>query len=201
MAITTLWCRSDSHTINGLSALKLDITNSASNATLPATFVGLTNFPPPSCNTTFRLQSVAIRHSDGSETSLGTNVASTGKSLSGQIIQGVYSATWNCPQTNLVATDALHIIWFTQEDNPVRTATRDWVSPQLGWSKLNASTWTVYRYEYSAATIVGGGPSQFQFLVAAVLYYGDGTYTTYLDGLDYDEEGPGGSGIFFGSDF
>ena len=67
----TLYFRSDTHTINGLTANQLAIVPSSSSQNINAVFGGVTNYPePPPTSANFYISEIAIRHVDGSETVL-----------------------------------------------------------------------------------------------------------------------------------
>ena len=183
----TLYCRSDTHTINGLTAKILAITNSYSSSYMQPTVSqqgGLDN--PYSVQGLYRAATISIVHADGSEYTIGTAEAQTSRT-SGP--EGVQSATFSCPQTSMLITDAIKIVWYCE--NTIRgvqqhSITDTWISGQLGWLKLNASTWTLYRYSYLSYSIIPVNPPfQYMHVVASRIYYGDSIHATYIDGIDY----------------
>lgn len=56
------------------------------------------------------------------------------------------SGTWSCPETVLVATDAIYVeIWYKWSATGTWIWTDDsWITEQLGTTILNVATWTVY---------------------------------------------------------
>lgn len=174
----TLYCRSDSHTINTVSGYKLLDTNSSSNINIADGWS--TGAPVPiSTQGTYSVVTLSIVHSDGSETSLGSSAASTTRTVTNATAEGVQSATFSCSDTVIQPTDALKVVWGVHCQLRA-DVTATWISEQLQWSKLNASTWTIYRYSYaySVATVGFSGG-------IARIYFGDSTYTTYIEGIDY----------------
>jgi hypothetical protein len=102
---------------------------------------------------------ISVLHSDGSETSLGTNVASyVFNDLWGGsgTHEGEYNADWSCPgYGSWSVTDALKIVmnielkaYNAALSLETITGSLTFVTSQLGWSALGASTWTLYRYIY-----------------------------------------------------
>jgi hypothetical protein len=192
----TLYCRSDTHTINGLTANILAITNSSASGYFEKTITA--NFPAPgtTCHGDYQALSIAILHADGSETSLGTVIANTSQvavateEYRTATVQGVQSATFVCPSTTLMPTDALKIIWYEViNTTPANSNQATWVSAQLGWARLNSATWTLYRYSYASATLYGSGYPYYGHAATVRLYYGDSTHATYIDGIDYQLSG------------
>jgi len=102
---------------------------------------------------------VYVLHSNGSLTSLGTGVASStfsdrwGGAGSRTTTQ---SATWACPgYGSWTSTDALYIkmnidlkanSWPLGQSQYNQPGSVIFITPQLGWSGLNATTWTMSRY-------------------------------------------------------
>jgi hypothetical protein len=117
---------------------------------------------------------VYVLHSDGSETSLGNGIAEVNNPT-----VGYNSATWNCPVTSLASTDAIKIVGniITDGDN----ASRTFVSSQLQWGNLNASTWTFYFY--FSLTVFQQPPGLFHFI--NIVHHGDSTRNTRIEGINY----------------
>ena len=173
---TTLYFRSDTHTINTATGYILAILNSSSpnKSTLYSAGSGGSCY---GASTTQYISAIALRHADGSETVIasGALAPTTRRGNS----QGIQSATWNCPSTTMLPTDALKITYsvdFYMDGYYFGTLTAVWISDVLRWGKLNATTWTFYRYTISTAQLhtCNGG-----------LFFGDSSYTTYVDGIDY----------------
>jgi len=131
------YMRSDSHTINGITCYKLGTLNTSSFLQAGhSTGLNLTH--------DWGIRAY-VRHADGSEAEItsGTPVAIVSRNANGE---GIQSATWVCPETDLVSTDAIRIeIWarfsgfaWSQLVFP------GFITEQLSGHKLNGSTWTVY---------------------------------------------------------
>lgn len=199
MPITTLYCRSDTHTVNNVTGYILDTTNSSSNDNIDSgAKIGASPGPPGQDMGYYYVSSISIIHADGSETSLdsGTLAQTTHGPTYNEDSQTVESATWGCPSTSLLSTDAIKIVWATYGLNgrigytPNWPQTRIWISNQLGWSKLNSATWTLYRYYRFYALTEGlvNPPYYYGQRVETWIYYGDSTYTTYIAGIDYSAD-------------
>lgn len=118
---------------------------------------------------------VVIRHLDGSETSIDTGVANYHNPAS----DGEWSATWSCPGATMVATDALKITGnITTVDG---TTSRIFITEQLGWGGLNASTWTFY-FAFTKG-MLSPPPNT---VWGNRVYHGDTTTDTRIEGIDYN---------------
>ena len=143
MPVETRYMRSDKHTINGLEAYVLGVAESSSLAELSGCTVD-------SSGQYFMIGiRVYIRHEDGSETEITPGETVAIYSLgTGADWTGTVSASWDCPETSLNATDAIKIdvrcmcgtAWSESSAKTIAT----FITEQLDASKLNASTWTVY---------------------------------------------------------
>jgi hypothetical protein len=92
---------------------------------------------------------VAVRHADGSETPLGSKVAQVSRSVDGI---GLQSATWVCPLTSLVSTDAVVVRVYMKIGTGAWQLVMSFITEQLGASQLNNVTWTVYYYTQRSYT-------------------------------------------------
>ena len=137
MATSTQYMRNDTHTINSLLANKLGTTDTTGTS-------GSCSRPDDGGTITFDYD-VLIRHSGGTTTSLGTGVAQTSRVQGNGY--GFQSATWVCPSTSMVSTDAIELIMNIGASGAY-AGNRYFITSQLGWSKLEASTWTIKRYTY-----------------------------------------------------
>ena len=142
MPTVTMYMRSDQHTVNGLTAYKLDTVNSAS----------LKEISGCSVDTRTHYFHIGIRvfivHPDGSEDEVtdGTAVAIAPVGT-GSDITTTTCNTWDCPERLLYTEDAIKIVvecmcgYSWSESSAVVLAT--FVTEQLGAVRLNASTWHV----------------------------------------------------------
>jgi hypothetical protein len=130
MPVETRYFRSDSQTVNGLTANKLLTSQSgAAGYVTSDQFIGIR---------------VWRRLADGTEIEItgGTAVAIADTDTA----DGIYSATWNCPETQLNPTDVIVVRVYSGGASPPTTLRGTWITEQLGALKLDASTWTVYYY-------------------------------------------------------
>lgn len=131
----TRYMRSNTQTINGLLAYVLGLSQST---TLLYTVVGSNE------TVTFAVDA-AIRHSNGSETSIGTKVAQAIHNktyLSGKFeVDGTFDIS---PAQAMVSTDSIVIRVYGKIGSGSWNLLRTFTSEQLGASQLNAVTWTVH---------------------------------------------------------
>jgi hypothetical protein len=197
---TTLYMRSDNQTVNTVLGYKLQETNSDSvlSFNTTASFKNSPNGDMSTYNGTANYNGIYayVLHSDGSTTLLGSSVANTqrtGQSSS----EGIQNSTFSCPETNLVVTDALEIVLYADAQIDGGTGpyniTRTFVSNQLGWVKLEATDWTIYRYskyDWNSFHICipppyCGSVNAMNSACYATLSHGNSTYTTYISGINY----------------
>jgi hypothetical protein len=132
--ISPRYMRSDTHTINGLQAYKLDSSQSASYLQASVT--------ETESNTVYWGIRVWKRSSAGSETEItsGAPVAQVSRSLSGY---GIQSATWNCPNTTLTPTDSIVVRVYCMNGGDW-TLQATFTTTQLNAQTADPTTWTVY---------------------------------------------------------
>jgi hypothetical protein len=134
---TTTWV------VNGLTAFKLQTTNSTSGTGAYSSATGNLSI--------YWGIRVWKRVAAGTETEItaGTPVAQVSRSEFGY---GEQSETWACPLTVLVSTDAIVARIYYKMGGGDWTLCAEWISEQLGAVSLDAATWTVTyrttRYEY-----------------------------------------------------
>ena len=135
--------RSDKHTVNGLEAYILGTTESAS-------LEEVTGCTVDKSTESFHIGiRVYIRHADGSETEVtpGSTVA-IAELPTGADTTTTISGTWDCPDTSLSDTDAIVVrvrcVCGTGWTEGAATTIAEFITEQLGATKLDASTWTVY---------------------------------------------------------
>jgi len=166
-ALSATWyMRNDTQTVNTVNGYILGDTQSSSSVEWHA--IDMTGTVDINWD-------VSVLHSDGSETSIGSGVANYHNPTS----NGEFSATWSCPTVNLVATDAIKVVGHIVTDGTNQT--RTFVSSQLFWSKLNATTWTFY---FCYAKQISGHPPNQNF--GNYVYHGDPTKNTRIEGIDYN---------------
>jgi hypothetical protein len=163
----TRYMRSDTETVNGLTAYILNATQSSTYATR---LIG--DFLPSTTQCYVGIR-VWYRNSDSTEHEItsGSAVAVTYSTTS-----QLKSATWSCPETALVSTDSIVVRVYGEPDNSAPTALVETFSTeQLGASWLNASTWTVYYYIYRVAQ--GGGNYAYSYR------FGSSTYNSRIENI------------------
>ena len=177
----TLYHRSDTHTVNGLNAYKLEETNSASNGYFGIDIVGTI--------TGYYKSDVKIRHSDGSETIIGSNVAQTSRSSNDE---GYQSATWSCPQTQLNSGDALLIKECALLSS--YTGERQFITKQLDYLGLASATWTFTRWTTWYNYLFMGN-----YRTKALIRHGSSSYATRVSGVELQQYVDIGLRIYDGS--
>ncbi len=167
----TFHFRGDQHTISGQLGYKLGTSQGDTiiHVALGPLLLGIATY---SCNS-----DVYIRHVDGSETLLGSSIASTSLTTDPG---GYLDGTWNCPETDLVTTDAIKIVERTILEGG--TATETWITDQLGWTKLNATTWTFHRMTFLG---VGYIPQPPHWLFFAATTHGTIAGDTQVQNIGY----------------
>lgn len=179
---TTLYCRSDTQTVNTIFGYILSDTNSSSSDSFYA--YSTRNTSSTIVSHGYTNANVAIIHADGSSTVLATAIAQTDRASSSNMDESVVeSVSWSCPDTTLVPTDALQITWHAETFMPDAAAgntDRLFITVPLNWSKLNSATWTLYRYRRYRRLNTGNEREVWSYI-----YHGDSTYTTYITGIDY----------------
>ena len=100
---------------------------------------------------------ISIIHANGSETSLDTDVAAVDVAQTYAAVadkESSYNATWACPGYGAwVSSDRLKFVlkvngtfssaWLSTYN---WSFSRTFITPQLNWTSLEATTWTLYRY-------------------------------------------------------
>jgi len=162
MPVEIRYMRSDQHTVNNLTAY---ILGTAQSNTLEEV----------SCCTVTQSRyyfyigiRVYVVHADGSEEEItpGESVARAPMGT-GADYTGMISATWDCPETDLEPTDAIKIdvrtICGPAWDESSASTHATFITEQLGATKLDASTWTVYYRVRRDQVTVGTPPYQITY--------------------------------------
>jgi len=174
MPTETRYFRSDTHTVNGLTAFKLGTTNttihSTSSTSITVTaYIGIR---------------VWKRSSDGVETEITGGlcvalapvpVASTYQLVTGQ---------WLCPTVTLAPTDSIVVRVYACDSaggNQQILSGCNFSTEQLGAGSLNQSQWTVY---YCCFALIAAGT----YLV--FFAFGSSTYPTRIEGFAWSEYVP-----------
>jgi hypothetical protein len=163
----TWFMRGDQHTINSLTAYKLWKPQTATARTYIETK------PIYELSAEWRIQ-VWKRSQSGTETPISSGiVAQVTRTNPGG---GLQSATWNCPETNLSPADAIVVRVYQRFEGFSWQLAGTFITPQLGATKLNATTWTVYYYT-----------KLFWFTQSskAYFYWGTTTYNSRIQNIEY----------------
>jgi len=138
MVSETRYFRSDTWTVNGLLANKLQTARSGvAGEVLISIYDDNVNVPQ------YLGIRATVRHSDNSEDEItsGTAVA-----IASGDATALINATWTPPQTDLVATDAIIVSVYGNDATPPTIGLKTFITEQLGDTRLDASQWTVYYY-------------------------------------------------------
>jgi len=161
--------RGDQHTVNGLLAYILGTAQSDIARSYTGSYADLV-----SASWGIR---VWVRHSDGSmeEVTGGSPVAIVTRTGPGS---GIQSNTWSCPETSLVATDAIQIRVYMRFGTGTWVTMANWLTEQLGATQLDAITWTVYYY-----TVLTWDAELAESV--ATFYWGTSTYNSRIENFSY----------------
>jgi len=89
---------------------------------------------------------------------------------------GLLSGTWNCIQTPLVSTDHIRVIVYWGLDSSPGDYVQTFDTEDLGGIQLDASTWTVYYYQYRTKV----GSSYYYYF-----RYGTSTYNSRIENFQW----------------
>ena len=162
--VETRYMRSDNQTVNGVTAYKLGTSESGTLVELwiaqsSTVYVGIR---------------VSVIHSDGSETRLDTQASGVVIMSAGTAQTTTLSAGYSIlNDVALSPTDAIKVEVYGDTSNPPQSLLATFITEQLGASKLNAATWTVYYRLRRTAKV--GTVSNFYFRFGVS---GDDSYIT-----------------------
>lgn len=172
----TLYYRNDIHAVSGLLGNILMESQSNSHNSYRLPYGQAINY------TYYYATDVIIRHVDGAETVIGSNIAQFPVTINNNGHgEGIYVSTWNCPEIVLQPKDAIKIVEkiISSWNMPVLC----WISEPLNAVKLKASTWQFKRYLYWDYQIYVA-PDQKHYWTD--IHWGDSTYNTRIEGISYD---------------
>jgi len=161
LTVETRYFRSDSQTVNGLTARALLNGQGTTSA-----YKDISSYD-------YKIGiRVWKRNSSGVETEItgGSPVAVANIPAS----SGYISGSWNCPQTSLASSDAIVVRVYATADGSTWVLVDTWITDQLGAQSLDASTWTVYYYIYVRAS-----PYAVRF------YFGTSTYNSRITNFSW----------------
>jgi hypothetical protein len=179
----TLYLREDTHTVNGLEAYQLGTTQTSTTRAFSRVRSG-------EHSGQYRFQ-ILTRASGGSETTIGDWIAETTRTPPlGQPGMGIQDASWECPYTALVSTDAVKVTYRLRVSSDSFVSDRSFITSQLGAAALSNETWVIYRYSYidydwENTTLFG--------------YHGSSSYDSRITNFSYLEGGkPRSWGVILG---
>ncbi len=172
MTVETLYFRSDTHTVNGLTARKLGTTQSSSYISeIISSYEGNVQA------TQFLGMRVWRRDVDGGETELtGGSV----EAVASGNTSGLKSGTRSQAFISLVETDSIVIRVYGDDFSSPLTLRDIFTTEQLGAQRLDAATWTVY---YSLFRLYAGGMTTYSFR------FGTTTYNSRVDNFAWSSGG------------
>ncbi|MGB9672351.1 MAG: hypothetical protein ACPLZY_04315 [Candidatus Norongarragalinales archaeon] len=174
MPVETRYMRSDQWTVNGLTAYKLGV---AESALLKELYIG-------EGTKIYVGIRVWVRHADGTETEVlgGSGVATAVVSfLAGPALTTTLSAGFGVVNdVPMAPTDAVVVRVYGDVTSPPSALLAEFVTEQLGASKLNAANWTVYYRLRRTASVGGFSYFYFRFGIA-----GDNSYITNFTWTPY----------------
>ncbi len=165
------YMRSDTQTINGLGAYKLNIPESTSSASVTQSGDGH--------GASWGIRAW-IRHSNGVEQEISLDgQTGTPKAVVYRTVgSGVQSNTVTVAQTALQQTDSLVVRVYAKVGTSDWTASATFTTEQLQASTLKATTWTLYYYTYAYYY------RTYNF-TASTFYWGTSTYNSQIQNLQY----------------
>jgi len=173
--VETRYFRSDSHTVNTVTARKLGLTLSGVGDSVAQSSGA--PFLPPAAEIGVR---VYVLHVDGTKTEL-TAAVSAVVSVAYPTAKTLVTATWNAPETDLAATDAILVEVYLNDGLSGWVLADTWITPQLGASNLKAVTWRFYYWveaSYSYSPIIG-------YYTFGITFYFDGANDSRIANFTY----------------
>ena len=169
--VETRYMRSDSHTVNGLTAYKLLTTNTTTSTYKQISESG--EYSPRWYTYVYK------RASDGTTTFIASCYVR--RTTDGE---GLQSCTIDIPETSMAPTDAVQVrvrmLIYSVQTNVY------FITEQLGAGKLDAATWTSYLYTYRDV-MAPGTPFATTY---ARFYWGNSTYNSRIENFSWTEYVP-----------
>jgi len=173
MVTETRYMRNDQHTVNGLTAYKLGLTQTGAEQFVGVDYEG-------SATAYFDIQ-IAVRHADGTETTLLPWTQFAFRGTSGY---GYQTYNFACPQTSLSPTDA--VVVRLRARNLGGSAVAEFITEQLGAGQLPSATWTFYVYTEAAISKYGS---------SAIIHWGDSGHNTRVENFQWTPYAPPAVGV------
>jgi len=163
MPTETRYMRSDQQTVNGLTAYVLGLSQTNNPIYIGADCEG-------SATAYFDIQ-IAVRHADGSETTLLPWTQFASRATSGS---GYQAYNFSCPQTTLSPTDA--VVVRLRARNLGGSAVAEFITEQLGAGQLPSATWNFYIYTQASVSKYGS---------SAIIDWGDAAHNTRIENFQW----------------
>ncbi len=172
MTVETRYFRSDSHTVNGLTARKLGTTQSSNyTSEIISSYEGNVQVAQ------YLGMRVWRRDVNGSETELtGGSV----EAVASGSTSGLKSGTRSQVSVSMVETDSIVIRVYADDFSPPSTLRDTFTTEQLGAKRLDAATWTVCYYLFR---LYAGGMTTYSFR------FGTATYNSRVDNFAWSSGG------------
>ena len=182
MPSETRYKRSDQHTINGLAAYKLDITQTSSALLVAETYVG-----DDYVNAYWGIR-VSKRTAEGVETEItnGTPQAQVSRVAKSS---GIQSANWACPQTPLNLTDSIVVRVYIRLNLFSWVLKATFTTEQLNASQLDPVTWTVYYWTELLHSRFWDDGTQW-YVSGARFRFGSLTYNSRIENFSWTQSSP-----------
>jgi hypothetical protein len=169
--ICNRYMRSDQNTTNGLTAYNLGTEQSSIAKSFSANQVEYWS--------AYWGIKVWKRSSSGTETELSSGyVAQVSRASKGS---GLQSATWNCPETSLNATDSIVIRVYQKIGDYAWQLAATFTTEQLNATQLDNSIWQVYYYTQLTFTPIKLGEK-----TIAIFYWGTTTTNSHIQNMKYN---------------
>ena len=170
MPVETRYFRSDQHTVNDLTAYVLGTAQTDTSEN-----IGALNDTDADMPSTVGVR-VFVRHADGSEDELTDGTWTQIEVSRTSAGSGIQSVTWDCPETTLDSTDAIHLVVRVSVSGGT-SDTADFITEQLGATKLEAATWTFYLWTDNISRAIPSTTAHF--------YWGDADHNSRIEGFSW----------------
>jgi len=170
-----LFYTSETHVVNGINAYKLDYTNTNNHS-----YFKSKNDKYGSDHEWY--STIYIKHEDDSQTLIGGPGVSYYLQTFGKGDEYfIIDETWDIEnEYSLSPTDALMIAETIKCHG--KENTRIFITKQLGWNKLNFSTWFFHKHGRAKGWETGFPPEAH---METFTYHGSGIYNSYIDGIEF----------------
>jgi hypothetical protein len=172
LTVETRFFRSDTHTVNGLTARKLGTAQSSNHIS-----VIISSYEGNVQVTQFLGMRAWKRDVNGSETEL---TGGSAEAVASGSTSGLKSGVRSQVSVSMVETDSIVIRVYADDFSPPSTLKETLTTEQLGAQCLDAATWTVY---YSLFRLYAGGMTTYSFR------FGTAAYNSRVDDFTWSSGG------------